>query len=293
MRLWSITMALSDFVKGITLKGLVIGGLFIAAGIASLLLAYSAHREILALSPTTDEEVLQRISDLEDLRALFLNLGFGAAFVGVFAIFVLTERSLPAELMQRQMLSQARMTNELVTNLNLKGSAAYIPAKFALTREKVLVPASDNSSLALPIMTDDLVFSLGTDKATLGIFLTPPGLDLLDGFERDLGVSNKDVGLEALEGNLQIAKLGHGLVRDLRIKERDGEVVLRVDHYSLLDACRTARATAPDVCRQVACPVCSAFLTGIARATGKIVKIARVESEGERVQFHLRLLEWK
>lgn len=285
-------MAFLDFFKGITLKGMVIGTMFIVAGVVSLLLAYSAHAEILDLSPTTDEEVLQKISDLEDLRAIYINLGFGAAFIGIFTLFVLTERALPAEITQRQMLSQARMTSELVTNLNLKGNAAYIPAKFALTKEKVLIPASDNS-LALPIMTDDLVFSLGADKATLGIFLTPSGLDLLDGFERDLDVSNKDVGLEALEGNLQIAKLGLGLVKDFKMKEREGEIILRVEHSSFYDACRTTRATAPDVCRQVACPICSAFLTGIARATGSIAKVTRVENETDRVQFHIKLVEWK
>jgi len=258
----------------------------------SLLLAYAAHIEILSLSPTTDEQVLKHISDLEDLRGIYINLGFGALFIGIFTLFVLTEKALPAEIAQRQMLSQAKMVHELVSNLNLEGNAAYIPAKFALTREKVLIPASD-ASLALPIMTDDLVFSLGADKATLGIFLTPTGLDLLDGFERDLGVSNKDVGLEALEGNMQIAKLGVGLLKDFKIKEREGEVILRVEHSAFYDACRTARATIPDVCSQVACPVCSSLLTGIARATGKIVKVTAVEKETDRIQFHMKLVEWK
>jgi len=285
-------MAFLDLFKKVTLKGAVIGGVFIAAGVASFLLAYSANADIADLSPTTDQAILQHISDLKDLRGLYINLGFGAVFIGIFTVFVLTGRTLPAEIAQRQMMSQAKMTHELVSNLNLKGNAAYIPAKFALTREKVLIPATDNA-LSLPIMTDDLVFSLGADKATLGIFLTPSGLDLLDGFERDLDVSNKDVGLEALEGNMQIAKLGLGLVKDFKVKEREGEVILRIEQSSFYDACRTARATMPDVCRQVACPICSAFMTGIARATGKIAKITSVENETDRVQFHMKLVEWK
>jgi len=285
-------MALLDFFRKVTPKGWIIGGAFMAAGVIALVLALDAHAEVLSLSPTTDPETLQRISDLEDLRGIYINLGFGGLFIGLFTVFVLTERALPAEITQRQMLSHARMTTELVSNLNLKGNAAYIPAKFALTKEKVMIPASDGD-LALPIMTDDLVFSLGSDRATLGIFLTPSGLDLLDGFERDLQVSNKDVGLEALEGNMQIAKLGLGLVKDFKIKQRGDDTILRIEHSSFYDACKTMRATSPDVCRQVACPICSAFLTGIARATGSIARVSSVENATDRIQFHIQLTEWK
>lgn len=285
-------MARAGFLRKVTVKGWVLGLALVAAGLVSLFFAVSAHLDVLDLMPTTDPDDLQRISDLEDQRAVLLNLAFGALFLGVFAMFVMTERTIPADIAQRQMMSQVRLTDELVTNLNLKGSAAYIPAKFALTREKVLIPAKD-SSLALPIMTDDLVFSLGADRATLGIFLTPPGLDLLDGFERDLAVSNKDVGLEALEGNMQIAKLGLGLVRDFKIKERDGETILRIEHSAFADSCKTVRALMPDVCRQAACPICSAFLTGVARSTGKIAKVKRVENDTDRIQFHLELIPWE
>jgi len=285
-------MAFTGLLGKVTVKGWVLGLAFIAVGIISLSFALSAHLEVLDLIPTTDPEDLQRISDLEDQRAVLLNLAFGASFLGVFALFVMTERTLPADIAQRQMMSQARLLNELVTNLNLKGSAAYIPAKFALTHEKLLIPSSDNS-LALPIMTDDLVFSLGADKATLGVFLTPPGLDLLDGFERDMAVSNKDAGLEAFEGNMQIAKLGLGLVKDYKIKERGGETILRLEHSAFVDSCRSIRALMPDVCRQAGCPICSAFLTGIARSTGKIVKVKRVENDTDRMLFHLELIPWE
>jgi len=285
-------MPLADFFSKVTPKGWAIGGAFIAVGIIFSFLAYSVHMDILDLSPTTDPDELQRISDIQDLRAIYLNLAFGALFIGVFSTFVLTERSVPADILQRQNMSQVRMTEELASNLNLKGGAAYIPAKFALTKEKVLIPANNNS-LSLPIMTDDLVFSLGSDRATLGIFLTPPGIDLLDGFERDLAVSNKDVGLEAFEGNMQIAKLGLGLVKDFKMKQRGEETVLRIEHSAYYDACKAIRGTMPEVCRQVACPICSAFLTGIARASGKIVKITSVENDTDRIQFHMKLIDWE
>ncbi|HIJ17854.1 MAG TPA: hypothetical protein HA364_08780, partial [Thermoplasmata archaeon] len=148
-------MAFTDFIRRVTIKGWALGGAFIAAGLLSLILALSAHMGALELMPTTDPDDLQRISDLEDQRAVMVNLAFGALFVGVFTIFVMTERTLPADIAQRQMMSQVRLTNELVENLNLKGSAAYIPAKYALTREKVMIPATANT-LSMPIMTDDL-----------------------------------------------------------------------------------------------------------------------------------------
>ena len=284
-------MASLSFLRKVTLKGWVIGGILIAAGVLSLIFAYNTHMDILQLMPTTNQDDLQKISDLQDLRGIYINLAFGALFVGIFAIFVMTERTLPSDIAQRQMLSEVRMTNELVANLNLEGSAAYVPAKYALTREKVMIPASD-SSLSLPIMTDDLVFSLGADRATLGIFLTPPGLDLLDGFERDLAVSNKEIGLEAFEGNMQVVKLGFGLVKDFKIKERGGEIILRLEHSMFKESCDTIRALMPNVCRQAGCPICSAFLTGIARSTGKVTKILRVENDTDRIQFHLMLSDW-
>ncbi len=289
---WRVRMASKGFLSKVTAKGRILGLGFMIAGLLSLLFAVSAHMGVDDLMPTTDPADMQRISDLEDQRAVLLNLAFGAFFLGVFALVVMTERTLPADIAQRQMMSQARFMNELVTGMELKGSAVYLPAKAALTHEKILIPAAEGD-VALPTVTDELVISLGPDKATLGVLLTPPGLDLLDGFEKDMAVSNKDAGLEAFEGNMQIAKLGIGLVKDFKLKERGGETILRIEHSAFADGCRTIRELMPDVCRQAACPICSAFLTGIARSTGKIVKVKKVENDTDRIQFHLELAPWE
>jgi hypothetical protein len=270
----------------------LVGLAFVLVGILLLILAYDAQTAIDDIGATNDLVLQHRVSMLEDQRNVYLVSSIGALFIGLFAVAILDEPSMPRTVSESEMISTALMASETLAGLSLKGNATYLPAKHGLSRQRVFVPAKSNSAIPPNALSDDLVMSPGKDGSTPGMIVEPFGLRLLDNIEKDLGTELKGVGVEAAEGTLQILKHGLGLMKDFHFKERDGRTVLRVEYSGLLDACRTVRKEKPDTCRQLSCVGCACLMSAAARATGMIVKVEEVDNTKDMVEFTLKLEEW-
>ncbi len=269
-----------------------VGIAFVIVGVLLMLLAYNSQSGIDDIGATNDPVLQHKITMLEDERNLYLVTSVGALFVGLFAIAVLGEPSLPRIISQSEMISTAIMANEMTAGLSLKGNAVHLPAKHGLSRQRILISAIGTSAEPPKALSDDMVMSPGKDGSTPGMLLEPLGLRLLDSIEEDLGTKLEGTGIESAEGSLQILKQGLGIIRDFHFKEREGKWVLRVEYSGLLDACRTVRKEKPDTCRQMCCIGCSCLLSAAARATGKVAKIEEVDNKNDMVEFTFTLDEW-
>lgn len=212
--------------------------------------------------------------------------------MGLFAIALLGELSMPALLSQAGMVSTARMANDTIRGLSLKGNACYLPSKHGLTRERVLILAAAGAPSPPSALSDELVVSPGNDGSSPGMVFEPLGLRLLDQVESELNTKLDGAGLEAAEGTLQILKHGFSMMKDFHFKERDGKTILRVEYSGLLEACRTVRREKPDTCRQLECVGCSCLLTAASRAAGKVVSVDSVDNGADSVVFTLSLKDW-
>lgn len=219
----------------------LVGLALLATGALLLILTYNAQSNIDDIGATSDPVLQDQISMYEDQRNLFLVGGIGFVFIGLFAIAMLAEPSMPAMLPQSEMVSAARTANETVRGLQLKGSACYLPAKHGLTRERIFIPAPVMIPTAPLALSDDQVMSPGKDGSTPGMLLEPLGLELLNRIEHELNANLANIGLESAEGTLQILKHGMGMIKDFHFKERDGKTVMRVEYSGLIDACRNVR----------------------------------------------------
>ncbi len=264
----------------------------IIVGLALLLLAFDAQAGVDEIGETDDPSLQDRLARLEDKRDLLLVSAIGTVFLGMFAIAVLGEPSTPSMVSASQMIATAKMSHGILEALSLAGSSQYLPAKHGLRKEKVFVPATGGQAIPAKALTDDLVLSPGKDGSTPGVVIEPLGLGLLDSVEAELRTKIADSGLESAEGTLQILKHGLGILKDFHFKERDGKTVLRVEHKSLLDACRTVRRERPDTCRQMQCVGCSCLLAAASRATGQVVVVEEVDNSKDTVVFVLDLREW-
>lgn len=286
-------MASLSPVRGVRLSQTRLFGLgLIIVGLVLLLLAFDAQTSIDEIGRTDDPVLQERLARLEDRRDVFLVTTIGSVFLGMFAIAVLGEPSVPSVVSGDQMISTARMTGSVLRALSLSGSSQFLPAKHGLQKEKVFVPATKGQATPAKALTDDLVLSPGKDGSTPGVIVSPLGLELLDTVEAELRTKVADAGLQTAEGTLQILKHGFGMLKDFHFKERDGKTVLRVEYKSLLEACRTVRKEQPDTCRQMQCIGCSCLLAAAARATGKVVAVEEVDNSKDTVVFVLDLREW-
>jgi hypothetical protein len=261
-------------------------------GIALLVLAYGSQSSIDKIGNTNDPLLQDRVSKLQDSRGLYLVSAIGTLFIGLFAIGILVEPSSPSIVPKEQMVSTARMTNEVLTGLALKGNATYLPASHGTTRVRIFITEARNATSPPVALSDDLVLSPGKDGSAPGILAEPLGLQLLDRIEKETGIPLAGAGLESAEGSLQILKQGFGMMKDFHFKERDGKTVLRVEYSGLLEACKTVRREKPDTCRQFACIGCSCLLAASARATEKMVIVEDVDNSKDSVVFTLNIKEW-
>jgi hypothetical protein len=261
-------------------------------GIALALFTYDAQMEIDDIGETDDPVLEETLSELEDRRDSLAVSSVGFVFIGLFGFVILAQQSLPASVSNAQMVSAARTHNDLVQELALKGNAIYLPAKHALTREKVFVLASAEDERLPDMMTEDMGLCLGKDGSTQGMLVEPPGSALLNVIEEERKTSMKDLDLEAVEGNLQMLKHGLDLMRDFHLKKRKGKLVLRVEYDGLGEACSSVREEMPDTCRQIQCLGCSCILTAVTRATGKAVRVEEVDNSKDRVVFTLSTHDW-
>lgn len=271
---------------------LIIGLLLVIFGLFLLALGLSSQLNIDSIGATTDPALLERVSQLESERDMFILTASGAIFLGLFVSFILSEKKIASVVPEEQMVSTAKAARDILSGLSLVGNASYLPAKHGLTREKLFIPAT-SSPVAPPLaLSDDLTLSPGKDGSAPGLLIEPLGMRILNSLESQLGLKVADTDAEHVEGDLQTLKHGLSIMRDFHFKERDGKTILRVEYSSFADPCRSIRKEWPDTCRQMSCVGCSCLLTALARATGKIVRIDEVDNKEDTVVFTLSLLEW-
>ena len=273
-------------------RPLILGLILVVFGLVFLALGLSSQLDIDSIGATNDPALLERVSQLEDERNLFVITASGAIFLGLFSALILSEKKMAFVIPADQMMSAAKVSRDILSGLSLAGSASYLPARHGLTREKLFVPATNSSSTHPPVLSDDLTLSPGKDGSAPGLLVEPVGMRLLNSIESELDVKVADTGMESVEGSLQTLKHGLSIMRDFHFKVRNGKTILRVEYSAFSDQCRSIRKELPDTCRQMACVGCSCLLTALARGTEKIVRVDEVDNKEDQVVFTLSLLDW-
>ncbi len=253
---------------------------------------FQNQSQIDEIGETTDPLLLEELADLRDSRDVYMVSAIGFLFLGLFGVFILSERSVPTKLSESQMHGAARMAHDFIAGLSLGGNASYLPARNGLTKERLFISATKGESVPPAAVSDDLTVSPGSDGSTPGMIVEPLGLEMLNNIQSESGVTFEGIGLEATEGALQVLRYDHGIIKDFHFKEREGKTILRVEYKELLETCRRVRKEMPDTCRQMACAGCACILTAAARATGKVVAVEEVDVDKDMVVFTLNLKDW-
>jgi hypothetical protein len=221
---------------------------------------------------------------------IYRKIGFGAIFIGLFAIMVITEKSIPKKINDAMLLSSMELLNSITENLDLKGNGLYIPAGGSLTKERVFIPVKEEENYNLPTLDNDTVFVTGTSGSSLGVVFIPPGLGLLDLYEREIDIKIENTDIDELEKDLQIMINGLGLIKDLSIKrESDIFIKLIIMQSAYNNICKGIKKDKDTLCRQTGCPICSSILCAITRSIGKKIRIEQVDINDKRISFRLRI----
>ena len=210
--------------------------------------------------------------------SLYIKIGFSSILIGVFLIFIITEKTIPQKLSNAQIKGNIEAIKNITNELNLSGNAVFIPKNNILNTERVFIPL-EKSNLRLPEIDDDFVFSTGIDGKSMGISIPPSGQELLYEVEKDIDFTKTED--EKIEEKLQ-SFVGMDIVKSVSFKKlKDGwNLELEKPIFCTKDQ---------DLCNKYPCPACSAIISAIAKASEKRVTINRANYTDAKTTFNLRL----
>jgi len=212
--------------------------------------------------------------------ALYIKLGFASILIGLFMIFMITEKSIPKNISDAQIEGNLNTIKRITKNLNLTGNALFLPKSDIRTEERIFIPLNKNNK-ETPDFDDDLVFSTGADGKSLGIAVPPSGLKLLGEIEKQADFEN--ITLDEVEESLQTF-VGMDLLSSVTLKKVEDDWMLELEKPVFCPKDQS-------LCNQYPCPTCSAVLTAVTRAAKQKVWVTDTMHNGKKVIFHLTVGE--
>jgi hypothetical protein len=203
---------------------------------------------------------------------VLMMVGVAALFLGGVTIFLNTERFISQKVSERFHLSTTIVLDDLLRDLRLRNKGVYIPASRTGSGTKVFVPLRRTYKLPPQArLKDDHAFLIGlSDSAEEGVLMQPLGYDLFTYTKKDMDVqwkSSDDADgsehSDRSESDQLSEKLQAVLVKGLELADSvtvsngAGELRVSLQNSSYFSACRDIMERAPQVCKQIGCPLCS------------------------------------
>lgn len=228
---------------------------------------------------------LALISSLITSSSILAFIGLGLTFWGILLLYIKPTKYVRASLLESTALSSLEAINQIITNLNYKGKAIYLPPKYLKTPKGGTVFIPSKKEFSIPPAEEIAQENVFLENPQ-GMCLTPPGLDLANLYEKELGKDFADVDLSYLQNNLP--KL---LIDDLEIAE-DLEISTE-DNMIKMRTTESIYKKSSSICNSMGCPLCSSIAIAISRATRKPVIIEKTSvSESDKIaETYYRILE--
>lgn len=209
-----------------------------------------------------------------------MKIGFASIFIGLFMIFMITEKSIPKKASDAQIEGNMNVIKKIIKELNLNGNAVFLPKFDTLTEERILIPPNELGIIKIPIMNNNNVFLTGPNGENLGILIPPAGLKLLKEIENDEDFRNTDI--ENIEEKLQIF-VGLNLLKSVSFKKQQNGWKLELDKPMFCNNGQNLEMQYP-------CPTCSAVLTAITRALNEKIRIYSTTLDGEKITYNINFI---
>jgi len=197
-----------------------------------------------------------------------------------------------ASLLDSTAISSLKTIDQIITDLNYKGKAIYLSPRYLkdLKDAKVFIPSKN--SLVMP-PAEEVAKEKIFLKNPQGMCLTPPGLDLVNLYENELGKDFAKVDLSYLQNNLPKLLIEDlEIAQDLELNIEDNMIKAKITGSVYRNLCSEVRRL-PNICGSVGCPLCSSIAIALTRATGSPVIIEKIEvpKDGKSIEANFQLLE--
>ncbi len=217
---------------------------------------------------------------------LIVRVGFGSLLIGLLTLFLFSSSSVPKEVSRGFLLSSGRNTARTIVSLNLEGNGAYVPPGGRLSEDRVYIPL-EKKPHSLPLLNDEMVFSVGSTGPSMGVALIPPGKGLVDEVEKMTRTRFRDGSLSDATENLERLGKGTGLFNKIEVRDKGRYLEVNIVNSRFKDVCDRLWDEFPDLHARIGCPLCSSVLCATARMAKTPLLIKSVEREGGMVMYRV------
>lgn len=218
----------------------------------------------------------------------YINLGIAGMFLGAVVLTFKSSGYVKRESVGLVMKSYERFSKSFVENLRLEGNSVYIPPFENLPEGGVFVPLHEDFEIDLARIDEGTVFltEVPNDRA-MGLFLGPLGVDFVKKYEEHLEYSLAGAGPGEVEAAAGSVLKALGLAGRVYIEEAENSFRVIVQPTIPCDA---------GACEKMPCPICSSVLLALAKATGELIHVEKVEEKDYGIEISARKLggveEW-
>jgi hypothetical protein len=222
---------------------------------------------------------------------LLLLVSLAVTFWGSLLLYVKPTKYVKSILLDSTALSSLEALDQLISGLKYKGKGIYLPPKSLeeIKGGRVFIPKNETITIQLIENEKAQQVLLGNPD---GIYLIPPGVELANLFEKELGKNFGEVSPKYLAENLPKV-----FIEDLEIA-KNCEISIKKDQISAkisgiaYDFLCERLCEKSAICSTVGCPFCSAIACALTRSTGKQVVIEETSfsKEAKVVQVKYKIL---
>ena len=221
-------------------------------------------------------------------------IGLSLSLWGALLLFIKPVRFVRPCLIDSTAISSLTTIERLVMDLNYEGKAVYLPPlPYFLKGYKggTVYIHSKKSRILPPVheIAGEKVFV----KNPKGICLVPPGLGLVNLYEKELGKDFIQVDLEYLKEALpKLFVTNLEIASDLEIEKHNSLIHVRITGSVFKDLCKEVKKLG-NVCDSFGCPLCSSIACALTRALGKpiIIEKTEVSSDGDVIEVYYSTIE--
>lgn len=219
-------------------------------------------------------------------------IGLGLTFWGCLFLLLKQETYIKSTLLDSTTTQSLENLNKILTELDYKGKGVYLPPKYLKDLKSGIIYVSKQKGTKIPPLKEkpeEKMFSTNPN----GLYITPPGLDLTNLFEKEIGTDFIRTDLQYLQNklpNLFIENLE--IAQDLQINTENNLVKVKITDSIYKNICKKTQKLTK-ISNSIGCPLCSSIAIAITRATGKPIIIEKTEiSEDEKtIETHYRIIK--
>jgi len=218
-------------------------------------------------------------------------IGLGLTFWGALILFIKPTKYVRRELLNHTTTSSLSTLNKIISELNYRGKAIYLPPKHLKSLKGGIIFIPKEDKVVVP-KVEELIEEKFFLKNPGGLCLTSPGLGLMALYEEELGVDFSKVDINYLQNNLpKLFIEGLEILEDFEMTLNGNMINVKMTGSVFKDFCKNEGSI--NTCKTIGCPLCGSIACLLTKVLGKTLIIEEIDKspDGKVTEIQYQIVE--